>query len=58
MTLAELLKAIESGETTEYHALVVRAMVVAARSGIFRELVDDNGWIFVQPPTPSAEAVR
>ena len=57
MTLAELYSAIESGETTERHALIVRAMVVAARAGIFRELVDDNGWIFADPPTPPAEAV-
>ena len=57
MTLSELYVAIESGETTERHALIVRAMVVAARAGIFRELVDDKGWIFVDPPTPPAEAV-
>ena len=57
MTLAELYAAIEHGETTEYHALVVRAIVVAARAGIFRDLVDDNGWIFVYPPTPPDEAV-
>jgi len=57
MTLSELYVAIESGETTERHALIVRAMVLAARAGIFRELVDDNGRIFVDPPTPLAEAV-
>ena len=65
MTLAELLKAIESGKTTTAHAEAVRWMADVVESYFrgagFYDLADRwqsaTAFIPVYPPTPPAEAV-